>query len=333
VICPHCNTQLKRKERTGQRCSRCKRQFALDPKDNTLMLHDARLRKLIDKLSDGGELRYTGTQLWYAAARKPLQQQGGSGWGCGCVLVLSSFVALPAVVTASGGNPFAIAGLVVVIALLAVLIVRRARNRPIAMPMPRDRFSTAVIANWRRVYGTNPPGLVNDLGAGAVSAPQPPHPAAALLCPDRSITACLAANDVPGRLNLALANEIRALPAGVPVLVVHDASVDGCRFAVTARHRLAGRRVSIVGLRPHRVRSAKGAIRLRTRKVDKHALRELRASGWLDAGELTWLAKGWSVPVAPVPPAKLIEVITRATRREADRRRARTVGFMTWPAR
>lgn len=68
MICPHCSASLLRKERSGSRCSKCRRDFALDPKSNPLGLHDLRVRKLANALSDPGRpdaprLRYTPDQL------------------------------------------------------------------------------------------------------------------------------------------------------------------------------------------------------------------------------------------------------------------------------
>jgi hypothetical protein len=164
--------------------------------------------------------------------------------------------------------------------------------------------------------------------------PDPPaRPRVAVLCPDPSAGMCLVANGFPRRFDAAVAGDIRALPAGVPVVILHDASVPGCRFAMRMRQTLAGRPVLIAGLRPSMVMSAKGALLLRSRSVDREALDELR--GWLTGEELAWLGEGWWVPLASVPPAKLLTATARALRRslrgERDQRRAEQVGFLSWP--
>src|SRR5215468_9954885 len=82
MICPHCRVNLSQRERPNTTCSKCHRQFALDPKTNSLMVHDLLVAKVADRLSDGGKLRYTQTQLWYALSRKALSTKSG-GVGCG----------------------------------------------------------------------------------------------------------------------------------------------------------------------------------------------------------------------------------------------------------
>ena len=46
MICPHCATSLRRKERPNQICSNCKRPFVFEPKANPLAVHDVKLRGL-----------------------------------------------------------------------------------------------------------------------------------------------------------------------------------------------------------------------------------------------------------------------------------------------
>jgi hypothetical protein len=77
VICPHCSADLKRKQRYRRRCSKCRKTFALEPKENSLHLHDLRVRRLAAVLADplrpeAAPLRYTADQLRLAASRKAL---------------------------------------------------------------------------------------------------------------------------------------------------------------------------------------------------------------------------------------------------------------------
>jgi DNA-directed RNA polymerase subunit RPC12/RpoP len=328
--CPNCSTNLLRKQRTSSRCGSCGKEFALDPKTNPLLLHDLRVRTLAGKLSDGGRLRYTAGQLLHASSRKPLRQPAGS---VGCFAVLGGILTVTgAIVLVSGG-----AGGVGAIALgagaLFLLggVVRFRSRKNVTLPMSAPRFRGDVLERWQGVYGADPSGMVRE---DRFVDPDPPaRPRVAVLCPDPSAGMCLVANGFPRRFDAAVAGDIRALPAGVPVVILHDASVPGCRFAMRTRQTLAGRPAVIAGLRPSMVLSAKGALRLRSRSIDREALDELR--GWLTGEELAWLGEGWWVPLASVPPAKLLTATARAVRRalpgDRDQRRAERVGFLSWP--
>jgi DNA-directed RNA polymerase subunit RPC12/RpoP len=87
MICPHCNANLLYKERGGKRCSRCRKKFALEPKQNPLRLHDLRFQKLDMRLSRGGGLFYTGPQLLHQAGRKLLDGKKPN-YGCGVALLV-----------------------------------------------------------------------------------------------------------------------------------------------------------------------------------------------------------------------------------------------------
>jgi hypothetical protein len=56
----------------------------------------------------------------------------------------------------------------------------------------------------------------------------------------------------------------------------------------------------------------------------------------LDQREVEWLRQRWWSPIAAVRPRRLLAAVTKAAERagaaDADRRRARRVGFLTWPA-
>lgn len=170
MICPHCQKNLRHRERGGRTCSSCKRVFALEPKDNTLRLHDVRMRKLIEKLGNGEGLRYTPTQLWYAAARNRLST-GDVPPGCTAALLVVVTVFL--VVLISGISEFdpdvvgptvGVAGAFLVLSLLLVARSSRRAKRTgtVEVPMSLDIFLSAIIDRWVAVHGGPPAGLTRE---------------------------------------------------------------------------------------------------------------------------------------------------------------------------
>jgi hypothetical protein len=306
VICPHCQTSLRRRERTDHQCSTCGRRIALDPKDNALGLHDLRLRRLIDSLSDGGRLAYTVEQLWYASARDTLRidrrnaaRRRETSW---------SLVPRNTWRTGFAGQE------------TVVVDVR--------MPLPV--FQRTVVDRWAEVYGSPPPGMVDSDRVELPAAPD--QPVLALLCPDRAVLTCLAANQVPQRLRLAVGDDLTALPPSVPVALLHDVSVAGYRWAVTARSGLIGRQVMDVGPRPATVMQIAGAVRM-SGEGPGDGIAALRTAGTLQTPELEWLGDGWWSPIAAVRPAVVIAwVEVAAARVDPDHRAAAAVGFLTWPS-
>lgn len=362
VICPQCEKSLRLRERGGRTCSFCKRTFALEPKDNTLHLHDVRMRKLIEKLGNGEGLRYTPTQLWYAAARNHTPTEAVAyGAVATCAVVFSAFILL--VVSGSSGfdpdvvRPAIAVGLAVLV--LTLVMTARAtwrakRNGRVEVPMSLDMFRTAIIGRWVAVYGAPPTGLTDEGRAQYPVVPGVggPGPRLVLLCPDRTVLAFLALNGVHETHSLALVRSVDQLrtisagpteaggrggpgAAGVVGIVLHDASPAGLAFASAARAALDGRAV-VAGMLPRTVLDKAGAVRLR-KPLGPGDLDAIRmSSSALTAEEADWLTRGWWSPLAAVPPAKLLAVVARAMERaeglaDPDRGRAQQVGFLTWP--
>lgn len=336
MICPHCNANLLRKERGGRRCSTCKREFALEPKESPFGLHDIRMRKLAERLGDGRGLRYTLTQLWYAAGRKKvpdvLQVFKRVRIGVSVAIVVVAFFLM-----VSGAVP---AGVVIPLGalVLALAIVGMQSARPwflsrasVRMPVPYTVFRRDVIGRWTPIYNGPPPGSVDE---SLVKPPAVQRPRFAVLCPDVSVLACLAANEVSRTWDMALSDRIDRLPPDVPVIVLHDASLTGVALAGQARAALGPRGVP-VGLWPRAVLANASALRLREPRPPESDTAFLRGEP-LSAAEIEWLAEGSWSPIAAIPPAKLLAVLERAVARvedaaDPDRRRAREVGFLTWP--
>jgi hypothetical protein len=342
MICPHCRASLRQRERPNLTCSKCKRTFAFDPKSNGLNISDMMVLKASERLSDNGKLRYTARQLWYALSRKALRANArssaiGCGWGVALLVLFISGSCLYTGIKERAWGFVATAAVVLLVCVsLSIVALANRRTRTLDMPMRYEAFTGTLLDRWRRVYGQPPLGFaaMADFPGRVV----PDSPVLAVLCPDRSVLLCLQANDIPQRLHAALVSRIDQVPVRVPVLVLHDASPDGCRLAGEVRGALPGRRVMDAGLRPHQVMAAKGAVRLRTAPLDEHQVARLRDAR-LPAKELAWLAQGWWSPIGAVRPAVLVARVEEAARRAGSRasvdsaeKAAKELGFLTWPA-
>ncbi|MFC8045239.1 hypothetical protein [Nocardia sp. NPDC057353] len=331
MICPHCQTSLLYRQRSGRVCSSCRRPFALEPKESPFRLHDLRVHRLAEKLSDGRGLLYTGPQLYFAAGRKTLPSTGRT-YTMAAVGYTVLIVVIGVVLWATGlvrHGPVAVGVVVAIVAVNVLLLLARPRlRRHATVPMQRSYpdFAAQVLRPWQRVYGAPPPRLArDDLPPSTV-----PQPRIALLCPDRPTLACLAANNAPATWQLALCDRVEQVPPEVPVLVLHDASAAGIGWAWQVRAAL-GPRALPLGLSPAAVRTARWAVRVKERPVDPVALPPGMA-----AADREWLLDGWWSPVAALPPARLLALVQRGVDRVAeaadpDRRRAARVGFLTWP--
>ncbi|MFF2348526.1 hypothetical protein ACFVVL_01975 [Kitasatospora sp. NPDC058115] len=366
MICPHCEKSLLQRQRPRRRCSYCHKEFALEPKVDGPGLHDLRIRKVTAKLSDEGRLTVTSGQLNYALqhrGRPPQRFRGDKARAAGRIGfgVIGLVIAVAAIDT--GLSP-----LIVLVALLLIgLGIRQvmlsdvpAPPTPVSSRWTEEVFRRTVLDRWRHVYGTLPPGLVED--ALVRPGPVPADPAFVLLCPDRTVTSFLHANRYPERHRAQLVHELRAVPAGLPLVVLHDASPKGHRLVAQARTARPGLRVLDAGLSVRTVlvdehrytllrdvhRSEESLLRL------EHAVPELTGS------QLDWFADGWWTPLAALPPKRLMALAERAAERITappaprdpaarrtgpagspaagrpespveTRRRALAVGFMTWP--
>lgn len=332
MICPNCHRNVKRKERTGRQCGSCRKKFALEPKENALNLHDVRMMKLATSLGNNGGYRYTTTQLWYTASRKALTKSGRFPVG----KLILSLIALQGLIGLAvvEGAPFlwVLAGLLTlgwVIYLVLRFTVRKYHE--VQPPISHQSFVHALLDEWRRTYGGDVPGVVREDGI----RPDEPvkQPVLAVLCPSHPALVGLYANNVHRRQNVALAYRPEQVPAGVPVVLLHDVSLEGYRFAAGARAALGGRVVADLTPRPAAVKAAKGAVKLRDTEPPAETIRWLRATGLLTDADVEWLARGWWSPIAALRPSALIGRVAAAVQRagDPDRRVASAVGFLTWP--
>ncbi|MFI6364760.1 hypothetical protein ACIBG0_18630 [Nocardia sp. NPDC050630] len=257
------------------------------------------MRKLAERLGDGRGLRYTLVQLWYAAGRKKVPDAARVfkrvRIGVGVAIVVGTFFLM-----VSGAAP---AGVVIPLAVLvsALAIVGIGAARPwflrratVRMPVSYDMFRREVVGRWTPIYGGPPPGSVDE---GQVRPPAIDRPRSAVLCPDRSVLACLAANNVAQTWSMALCARIDQLPPEVPVIVLHDASPAGIAVAGKARVALGSRAV-VVGLSPRAVLANASALRLREPQPQDTAFLHGEP---LSAAEIEWLCEGWWSPVLTWP--------------------------------
>jgi hypothetical protein len=314
--------------------------FRLETKESTYGLHDLRLLKLVEKLSAGRGLYSTVTQLRYTAARRRLPSLKEAYWtivGSWVAIVVVPTYLLSILVGAALGSSrwwmIPLCGLLVLVIGLAViraswpLLRRRAHVR---MQVSDEAFRDDVLDPWTSVYGGLPPRVVYE---SWVMIPEVAHPRMVLLCADPSVRACLAANRVPEGFDMVLVESLDRVPPGLPVLVLHDASIPGFEFAKLARSML-GDRVRAVGLRPRSVMDDESAIRLREPVSARSATQFLHDP--LFPNEIEWLDDGWWSPIAAIPPARLLAAVSAAAGQiedesDPDRRSARQLGFLSWP--
>jgi hypothetical protein len=345
VICPHCSADLKRKQRYRRRCSKCRKTFALEPKENSLHLHDLRIRRLAAMLAEplrpeAAPLRYTADQLRLAASRKALANPSEmSGWlrFAGFVAIVGGMIALFGLLGESAETlSVAFFGVVGVYILCLIGHTATAGQRAFAgEPMSPGEFAWQM-RRWEEVYGEPPPGLLTS--QAPVGDVWPSGPAVALLyCPDADTSAFLVASGIVER-RVAVINQEPALQSAVrahptlPVYVLHPADPVGCMAVPRLRAVLPpGTQVIDAGLRPRVAARAGPPVRIRP---DPEVLDELARTGAVDADEQAWLAGGKTFPLAAVRPARLLMVVERAvTQVDPEERRAAAVGFMAWPER
>ncbi|WP_416967941.1 hypothetical protein [Streptomyces sp. 4F14] len=324
MICPHCAQSLLLKERPGNRCSKCGRLYAFDPKTNPLGLNDLRVVRIASALTDRGQLSCTAGQLWYALARRSLRESHGK---LGCAVALIFLGTVVGILGLGTGVGIAQAGGLLALLAAAGFVVAHVMGVGRGKPrIERSSFCTVSLARWQIVYGSLPSGILDD-------ARYPPRREGAaqrtlVLCRDRSIAVFL------HNAGLDVVSEPSQLSGDGPVLVLHDADAAGVLFAHWARGAYPGRVVIDVGVPVGAVFGVRKAVPVRGERPGADvvtSLKSLAASGELSAGQVKWLERGWGFPLVGVPPAKLLAVVTRAVQQAEARQDAAAVGFLTWP--
>lgn len=386
--CPHCLAELKYRERRDKKCPQCQKQFALEPRENTLKMSDLRLRGFADRLSHQGTYRYTPAQLAYFAFRRELASiyKTSYSWSEPSAMVAAiifGFIFLAAIACILlffvQERSLASAMIALVIGAVIGLIAAGLYYRSVKSSNPYQRllpviesFETTYVVPWVSVHGPLP-GRVTDQEIAALRQVQlpPSRVRAVLASPVADALDCLRANGAPERLGLALlstdgphsaADEavialLRQNPR-LPLLLIHDASVAGCllpallpgKWGLAPNHRVID-----LGLRPRHVKQQRLPWKREQPPKELLDLLERRAQTpgglTLEKDELEWLRQGFVTSALFIPPARLVNVVTRAMERltpalvaavqraparaidpEAQAQ-ARAVGFMTWPQR
>ncbi len=261
--CPHCGANLKYRERSDYRCSRCHKQFALEPKQNKLKLHDLAFRRRLDQVSQYGKLYFTADQLRYQVSRKQLTSLATPYpvWRYGfCLIITFLALLLPSILIVmlfpvpknlvlkfgqTQLNPQIWLPLVVFVFIIgisiAIFLLYQRVHGDIAPALSLPEFQHDVLGRWEQIYPGNLERLIRpDLLAHLPDSPPASRMRGALVCDQRDILNFLQANRVPARLGLALLplkepfsatqqaalDRLRSQP-DLPVLVLHDASPTG----------------------------------------------------------------------------------------------------------
>ncbi|MGW4379485.1 hypothetical protein [Kitasatospora sp. NPDC004531] len=347
MICPHCRENVGRRARRGHRCARCRRTFALDPKEEPGRLHDLKFRELVAKGTEG-RLRITTEQLYWLNERRLYGFPGPAV--CRRHVVIGTAMAVfasvaGAVVAAVGGPVFLPLGLLGAAAATRsirdfVTAWRIRAGAPLRPRLSPVRFQLQVLDRWCEVYGSLPDEVLADsppaTAGGAVEA------RAVVLCEVPTVVDFLRANDFAERHQVLLATELAQVPDGLPVVVLRDLSLQALARTVAVRAALPGRRVVDGGLTPRSVFEPAKAVRLRDRPPGRIRIpSELAtAPGWqrLTEQERDWLAAGFHSPLTTMRPARLLVLAAKSVERAAfiPARRvpgsgAEHIGFLTWP--
>lgn len=300
----------------------------------------------ISRVGSAGALRYTERQLYYELCRtlRPLPALPPQR---AALALLGG--ALPALVALrrprrAGVLLGADALLVAALALLHRLPFTR---HP---PLPYARFAAA-LATYRERHGA-PPGLIT-----ATPAPLLPlegrEPDLAdyglprlLLCQDAAVAQMLRCNWFHLEASCPVLTIAEALPlramlaamlertAGARVYLLHDASLPGLALIdqLAELGLPANIRSTALGLRPIH------AMRLHLFAATGPPVPGAAELAGLTARERAWLQSGRHAEVQAIRPLRLLRALRRLLldpppplRRWPDLRRARAVGFMTWP--
>lgn len=368
--CPHCLAELRYKERPDRKCPKCQGQFALEPRDNVLEMSDLRLRGLADRLSIQGIYRYTVLQLGYTAAWKKIKKETGEQISLRSSITVTVISGVILVAGMLGGHffePAIICSFVAMFGFIGLMIFGtssiRLYNQSLNPPLHRflpllASFEEQFVVPWERFYGTLP-GRLTAQEIAALRQLQLPlsEVRAVLACPVDDILDCLRANGLPKSLGLALINPERPTDADeaiiallrshpqIPLLLVHDASVDGCllpallpaRWGLASHHRIVD-----LGLSPRQAQKLR--LPWMRKEVPKELINLLERRAQKQNGlpltpeEIEWLRNGFVTSVLFIAPARLVDVVARAVERLTPKRivdpeaQAQAVGFMTWPS-
>ncbi len=353
--CPHCSADLLYRERGGRRCSKCRQEFALEPKRNRLHLHDLRLAQVAEKISQYGTIGYTAGQLYHAMSFKAVKAQKPVHpfrkiFGTLFASIFPGIFLIIVVLFATELPLSIVISLVLAIMFgvsLVIIAIRISRPFRPQLPMKFRDFQRDVIVRWQQVYQALPPGMIDP------RRPLPPDPApanqrAVLACPVSDILTCLRANHVPERLGIGLLPgdgrrtpdeeatlvALRSNPQR-PLVILHDAGLEGCTLVRSLPLALGLRSdhsVIDVGLHPRQAiqhnllclgaNPSPELLRLLQKRVAPSP--DPIQAGMLSRQEFDWLKQGFYTPLPAVSPVRLIRAVAQAVDRAVPRQAVAT---------
>lgn len=335
--CPHCQAELRYRERSNRTCSKCRQPFALEPRANGFKLHDLGLRDLLNRLSHNGTIRITSEQVLGALLRR--RQAKKSGFPCG-LYILATIVAafLFGIINTALNIPtfFIIIPVIFAWIITGYLVSRASHSRRLPS---LSNFEETILRPWNLKYG-RPPWLIMNDEAIALSMIQPPiHPNSVnmvILCPSAAVRAFIVANALPQRfgmialppvINAAQEPWLRAVrERRAPVWVLHEASFNGC-LLVRDVYQLwqlpVDHPVIDLGINPRDILESKDPLVMKV-KSDANLINKVIAFTQLQSSEIDWLKQGHVAPLYGLPPARLLAILMASGK-------AGQVGFMSWP--
>lgn len=343
MLCPHCSTSLRYRERSNQTCSSCHKVFAFEPKTHPLSLSDNYFLSNVNKLSNNGKLFFTLQQLQFALSRKKMKSGGlitvlivfaviSTIIGCAVLFniiaqVLRDFQSEAIVLICVALGIF-----IVLFWIILILAVKKFYKPAVYLPQSHVEFENSVLGDWRGIYGKLPDKLIMNF-----TFPKDfQNLKGILLCQIDDAAICLAANQIDKNLDLAIVIkpekvvELLQKHGKLPVYVLHDASVEGVEFYEKTKQRLGSQTTVLdIGLRPQNVMKW-NMLKMREKGASADFLNSLTAE------EKAWLNQGYYLPLYAMSPDKLIGFvrihITKRDKKieETADKRAKSVGFMTW---
>ena len=326
MICPHCKADIKLKERTGSKCSKCSKVFAFEPKIHPLGISDLYFQKVVAKLQGKENLKYTAQQLQSALEKKSLKAKFG----------VTALLVVTIVGTVIASFFLIWAGVVVLVTGLLITAAVKFLKAPVITPkLTPQKFEEKVLNRWFEIYSSQPEGLIG----GKTRTPEKDSSSRAILvCESADTASFLIENKILAARQIAIAKsaaEMAAMQAAagrVPVLVLHDASPAGYDFVGHIRQTVPPD-VGFydIGLRPQTA--------MKVVKTPYRTAGQPRNYSGLTPEENAWLSEGHFVVLSSLLPEKLAAYV----RGQVDSRLSKTantnpeeiaksIGFMTWAA-
>ncbi len=324
MVCPHCSTTLKYKERSGNTCSSCYKYFAFEPKTHPLNLSDNYFSSAVKKLSNYDKLFFTPQQLQFAVSRKKMKSSSA----------IVVFIIVGIISTIIASIIFLPIGLLVLLFWIILIISWKLFKTNIFLPQTPQDFKYSVLDTWRDTYKTLPSKLLVE---NSESEKFGNNLNGILFCQDFETAMCLNANQMNEDLKLAITSKqpqvakLMQIHKNLPIYVLHDASTDGIEFWEKTKHYFNGQtKVFDIGLHPQAVMKSK-LMKFREKSINS------RNFSSLSSEENAWLKQGHYTPLFVLKPEKLIKYVTDQIARKSKfvkaddaEKTAQNIGFMTW---